>query len=224
MAGIRARAAPPVGRRGVTPSKPTDLNLFASAAQVLVASSAPAFGIHRTDNGSHGSDMEASDGVDRRRLLTGAGAAAGIAALGAAALPGVAVGEERENAHDIVGVWFVNAVGAPFQPHLFTFHSDRTMLSSNPDAGDPHTSDSDGMGPWARGGPDTVFGAFEEINADRTTHQYVSRLRVEYTIKVDGDTFTGPAEANYFNPDGSLQQGPFPATLNGTRVALPRRA
>src|SRR5690348_3934583 len=167
--------------------------------------------------------MEPNGGVDRRRLLTGAGAAAGGAALGAVALPAAAVAEGRENDHDIVGVWFVNAVGAPFQPHLFTFHSDHTMISSNPDAGDPHTSDSDGMGPWAVGRAGTVFGAFEEINADRTTHQYVSRLRVEYTIKLDGDTFTGPAVANYFNPDGSLQQGPFPATLNGTRVALPGR-
>lgn len=169
---------------------------------------------------SHRNDMEASDEVDRRRLLTGAGAAAGVAALGVA-LPSAAVADGRGNHHEIVGVWFVNAVGAPFQPHLFTFHSDHTMLSSNPDAGDPHTSDSDGMGPWAASAPNIVVGAFEEINADRTSHQYVSRLRVEYTIKLDGDTFTGPAVANYFNPDGSLQQGPFPATLNGTRIALP---
>lgn len=167
--------------------------------------------------------MEASDGIDRRRLLSGAGAAAGVAALGAVAVPAAAVADGRGNGHDIVGVWFVNAVGAPFQPHLFTFHSDYTMLSSNPDAGDPHTSDSDWTGPWAVGRAGTVFGAFEEINADRTSHEYVSRLRVEYTINLDGDTFTGPAVANYYNPDGSLQQGPFPATLNGTRVALPGR-
>ena len=181
----------------------------------------PGIGFYERTRVSRERDMEASEGVDRRRLLTGAGAAAGVAALGAVALPAAAFAEGQGKAHDIVGVWFVNAVGAPFQPHLFTFHSDHTMLSSNPDAGDPHTSDSDGMGPWAASAPNTVFGAFEEINADRTSHQYVSRLRVEYTINLDGDTFTGPAVANYYNPDGSFQQGPYPATLNGTRVALP---
>lgn len=127
-----------------------------------------------------------------------------------------------DDSHDIVGVWFVNAVGAPFEPHLFTYHADRTMLSANPDAGDSHTSDSDGMGPWAHKVDNTFTGAFEEINADRTTHQFVSRLRVEYTITLSGDTFTGPATANYYNPDGSLQQGPFPATLNGKRINLPQ--
>ena len=124
--------------------------------------------------------------------------------------------------HGIVGVWFVNAVGAPFEPHLFTFHADGTMLSANPDAGDSHTSDSDGMGPWAHKDDNTVTGAFEEINADRTTHKFVSRLRVEYKITLSDDTFTGPATANYYNPDGSLQQGPFPATLNGKRINLPQ--
>ena len=51
------------------------------------------------------------------------------------------------NPNSPVGVWFVNAVGAPFQPHMVTFHSDGTMEIDNPEAGDPHTSDSVGMGP-----------------------------------------------------------------------------
>ncbi len=126
--------------------------------------------------------------------------------------------------HGIVGAWFVNAVGAPFQPHVMEFHADGTLEIDNPESGDPHTSDSVGMGPWAFSGDKKVIGAFEEVNADRDTHQYVSRLRVEFTITLsdDGDTFTGPATANYFNPDGSPQQGPFPATLNGTRIKLPQ--
>jgi hypothetical protein len=37
---------------------------------------------------------------------------------------------------------------APFQYHMFVFNSDGTMLQSNPDAGDPNTSDSNGMGVW----------------------------------------------------------------------------
>lgn len=121
-----------------------------------------------------------------------------------------------------VGVWFVNAVGAPFQPHVVTFHSDGTMMIDNPEAGDSHTSDSVGMGPWElhQDTVTTVVGKFEEINADRTTHLFVSTLIVTYTITVTGNTFTGPAQANYYNPDGTLQMGPFPATLNGTRIQL----
>ena len=79
-----------------------------------------------------------------------------------------------------------------------------------------------GLGPWAVTRDGSVFGAFEQINADRDTHQYVSRLRVEFTVRLQRDGgFTGPAIANYYNPDGSPQAGPFPATLNGEPVGLP---
>jgi hypothetical protein len=159
--------------------------------------------------------------VNRRTMLTRAALATGGVAGATLAAPLVA--EASGSQETIVGVWFVDAVGAPFEPHLFTFHADQTMLSSNPDAGDPQTSDSDGMGPWAASGGNQIIGAFEEINADRDTHEFVSRLRVEYTITLDGSTFTGPASATYFNPDGTLQQGPFPATLNGRRIPLPTR-
>jgi len=138
-------------------------------------------------------------------------------------------GKARAQAKDRnspVGVWFVDAVGATFQPHIATFHSDGTMLIDNPESGDSHTSDSAGMGPWKiqeeqGNNGDTVVGKFEEINADRTTNQFVSTLIVTFTITVTGDTFTGPAQATYYNPDGTTQAGPFPATLNGTRIQLP---
>jgi len=128
------------------------------------------------------------------------------------------------NPNSVIGVWFVNAVGAPFQPHLATFHSDGTMLIDNPEAGDSNTSDSVGMGPWQlqpNGNGNTYVGKFEEINADRTSHAFVSTLIVTFTITVNGDTFTGPAQATYYNPDGTFQAGPFPATLNGTLIQLP---
>jgi len=128
-----------------------------------------------------------------------------------------------DSSSPVIGVWFVNAVGAPFQPHMATFHHDGTMLIDNPEAGDPHTSDSAGMGPWqiVNGNINQVSGKFEEINADRTTNAFVSTLIVTFTITISGNTFTGPANATYYNPDGTLQQGPFPATLNGTRLTLP---
>lgn len=128
-----------------------------------------------------------------------------------------------DDSNPVVGVWFVNAVGAPFQPHLAMFNYNGTMLIDNPEYGDPHTSDSVGMGLWQvqQFGSTTVVGKFEEINADRTTNAFVSTLIVTYTITVNENTFTGPAQATYYNPDGTLQAGPFPATLNGTRITLP---
>lgn len=166
--------------------------------------------------------MSEDAAVNRRAILARATLATAAAAGAGLAAPHAANAADT-NPHAIVGVWFVDAVDAPFEPHLFTFHSDQTMLSSNPDAGDPQTSDSDGMGPWAAHGDAHIVGAFEEINADRDTHQFVSRLRVEYSVSIRGDTFTGPATATYFEPDGSLLQGPFPATLNGSRIPLPTR-
>ena len=148
-----------------------------------------------------------------------------IVVMGYMALSGNHLMKARaSNPNSVIGVWYVNAVGAPFQPHIATFHSDGTMLIDNPEAGDPHTSDSAGMGPWQvdpNGNGNVYDGKFEEINADRTTNQFVSTLIVTFTITVTGNTFTGPAQANYYNPDGSFQQGPYPATLNGTRLTLP---
>jgi hypothetical protein len=43
---------------------------------------------------------------------------------------------------DIVGAWIVTIPDAPFPLHTFVFHSDGTVEQSNPDAGDPNTSDS----------------------------------------------------------------------------------
>ena len=124
---------------------------------------------------------------------------------------------EHEKKASVVGVWEVRVTGAPFSPHLFTFHSDHTFLSSNPDAGDPNTSDSDGEGVWKGG--DTIKGIFKEYNADRTTHKFVSILTVTYTITVTGDTFTGDATAILTDPEGNvLFTGP--ATFTATRLEL----
>jgi hypothetical protein len=123
----------------------------------------------------------------------------------------------HEEESPVVGVWEVRVGGAPFSPHLFTFHSDHTFLSANPDAGDPNTSDSDGEGVWE--GRDTVRGIFKEYNADRTTHQFVSILTVTYTITVADDRFSGNATATVTDPDGEvLFTGP--ATFTATRLEL----
>jgi hypothetical protein len=91
-------------------------------------------------------------------------------------------------------------------------------LSSNPDAGDPHTSDSDGEGVWK--GRKTVTGIFKEYNADRTTHLFVSILTVTYTITVTGDTFTGNAFAIETDANTGAVLFSGPATFTATRMKL----
>lgn len=122
----------------------------------------------------------------------------------------------------IVGAWLVEAQGAPFVPHVALFHADGTLLIDNPEAGDPHSSDSLGVGAWMRDphSPRSIVGTFEEINADRTTGHYASRLVVTFTLTLaSAQAFTGPAQATYYNLDGSKQnKTPYPATLTGTRI------
>jgi hypothetical protein len=115
----------------------------------------------------------------------------------------------------VVGVWEVFVEGAPFGPHLFTFHSDHTFLSSNPDAGDPNTSDSDGEGVWQ--GWNTVQGTFKEYDADRTTHEFTGTLTVTYTIKLKGNKFTGTYTATETNPAGDVE-GSGTGTFTGYRL------
>jgi hypothetical protein len=132
----------------------------------------------------------------------------------------VANAEPEANA-PVVGVWEVFVGGAPFGPHLFTFHSDHTFLSANPDAGDTHTSDSDGEGVWE--GWNTVKGIFKEYDASRgptpSAGTFVGTLTVTYTIKVKGDTFTGDATATETDPSGNVVPPfPLPATFTAYRL------
>lgn len=121
----------------------------------------------------------------------------------------------------VVGVWEVSVGNAPFGPHLFTFHSDHTFLSSNPDAGDTHTSDSDGEGVWE--GWNTVRGIFKEYDASRgptpPAGTFVGTLTVTYTIKVEGDTCSGNASATLTDTSGDVVPGfPMPATFTAYRL------
>jgi len=91
------------------------------------------------------------------------------------------------------------------------------MLQSNPDAGDPNTSDSNGMGVWA---PDAgrIRGKFVEVMADRATRRFVSRGEIAFSIKVNGDVFVGSASAVFYDADGRRLRGPLAARLEGQRV------
>ena len=121
----------------------------------------------------------------------------------------------------IVGTWIVRDPMAPFPYHMYVFNADGTMQQANPDAGDPHGSDSDGKGVWAaRGG--RIVGRWAEITADRATHQYSGRLEITFEIRVTGDTLTGTESVKIFDADGKLttEMPPGPA-FEGTRLAVP---
>lgn len=95
------------------------------------------------------------------------------------------------------------------------------MQQANPDAGDPHTSDSDGKGVWVADG-DEIKGKWMEIIADRATHQFTGRLELSFSVKVRDQRFSGVATAKSFDSDNKLTEGPTSAAaLEGTRVTLP---
>lgn len=120
-------------------------------------------------------------------------------------------------APEIVGAWLVKIADAPFPLHMFVFHSDGTVEQSNPDAGDPNTSDSNLMGAWRTDG-DGYAGRVVEITADRDTHQFASRGEISFAVKVSGNTFKGTASARFFDPNGQQIKGPIQVAMAGERV------
>jgi len=111
----------------------------------------------------------------------------------------------------------VKAPGAPFPYHMFTFHSDGTMLQSNPDVGDPGTSDSNGMGAWIQVA-DGIKGKFVEVTADRVTRQFVTRGEISFLVQVKGDALSGTGTAVFYDLQKRQVRGPLSTTLEGRRV------
>ncbi len=121
----------------------------------------------------------------------------------------------------IVGAWLVKDFGAPFPYHMYVFNADGTMQQANPDAGDPHTSDSDGKGVWVADG-DKIKGKWMEVTADRASHKFSGRTEISYDIKVNGDNFIGTLSARSYDVNDTLSQGPTsPTSFEGKRVTLP---
>jgi hypothetical protein len=118
---------------------------------------------------------------------------------------------------DVVGAWVVKIPDAPFPLHMFVFHSDGTVEQSNPDAGDPNTSDSNLMGVWGANG-DRYKGKMVEITADRTSHQFIARGEISFELQVKGDGFAGTASATFFDASGHPIKGPVRVKMEGQRV------
>lgn len=122
----------------------------------------------------------------------------------------------------IVGTWFVKASNAPFPYHLFIFHSDGTVQQSNPDAGDPNTSDSNLMGVWQKVGR-KIEGNMIELTADRTTRQFVSRGVIFFSVEVEKDVFKGRAIATFYDINGRILKGPFKISLEGEKILFNKK-
>lgn len=118
----------------------------------------------------------------------------------------------------IVGVWYVRIVGAPFEQHLLTFHTDGTLLQANPDAGDAQTSDSVGMGIWRANGS-SFIAKFVETTADRATHSFVSRGEISLSLLVAGDTLTGQARTIFYDAK-DVQITSSAHDITGQRITL----
>jgi hypothetical protein len=135
---------------------------------------------------------------------------------GCSALP-----SKQSSPNPVVGAWFVKDTDAPFPYHMYVFNGDGTMQQANPDAGDPHASDSDGKGIWVTDG-DRIKGKWVEVIADRATHKFTGRAEISYDIRVIGDSFAGTATARSYDANGTLTDGPTaPGSFEGKRVTLP---
>ena len=123
--------------------------------------------------------------------------------------------------NSVIGAWLVRDPNAPFPYHMYVFNGDGTMQQANPDAGDPHGSDSDGKGIWVTDG-DRIKGKWVEVIADRATHQFVGRLEISYDIAVSGDSYAGSETVRSYDAAGNLTAGPAtPAQIEGKRVKFP---
>ncbi|CAM5461116.1 hypothetical protein MAUB1S_07761 [Mycolicibacterium aubagnense] len=140
--------------------------------------------------------------------------------LGGAGVQTAAAAECEGNT--LVGAWEVQAQGAPYEPHLFIFHADGTMITTNPtnvqeNPARPHggTNDSLGMGTWTctTGKMPEIIGTFYQLNANADDHKPTDKLSVTFKIKATQDAFTGVAAVRVGEtavPD---------ATLIGKRIA-----
>ncbi len=150
-------------------------------------------------------------------VLTAATLLFGVAFLAGSTKPAAAF-----NPNDVVGVWEVDA-DAPYRPHMFTFHADGTMTTTNPtnvqeNALQPHggTNDSLGMGVWKavdHGQDRYIVGTFEQLNAFADNHQPTDKLSVSFKVRVSGDSnsFDGPASA-------TVGADTFPSHLSAVRL------
>lgn len=171
--------------------------------------------------GPSGPRVEGAHPLVRLRYAAAALAVLMVALTGTVLLVrGASPAEARDTRPAIVGAWYVDAIGAPFAPHVMAFTSDGVVLIANPDAAERTNSSSAGMGAWSVDRAGRIVGQFLEVNADKTTNGFTTNLIVRFTLTVRGDRLNGPAFATYYDPAGHPVDGlqDLPATLKGQRI------
>lgn len=111
---------------------------------------------------------------------------------------------EARTPNSVVGAWMVHHSAAPFSHHMYVFNADGTMQQANPDAGNARTMEvrRDETGP-------------------RNACLHWPGGDISFDFAVNGDALTGSATARFFDPGGTLVEGPFETDMTGTRVTLP---
>lgn len=163
----------------------------------------------------------------KKKLLALSVSLAAVIAGVALAVPHIAMADS-DHPSDIIGVWEVDAA-APYRPHLFSFHADGTMTTTNPTnvqenptASHGGTNDSLGMGVWKvqkQGNDRFIVGTFEQLNAYADNHQPTDKLSVSFKVKLthSGQSFDGPASA-------TVGTDTLPSHLSGARVNIDSHA
>lgn len=131
---------------------------------------------------------------------------------------------QRKRPSAIVGVWEVNAPGAPFPWHMMTFTPYGTMSQSNPHEGNRDESDSGGQGIWyaslTQDGSVCVKGKFVEFKAERMSGKYIGKGVITFTVILHGSSFIGTSDAYRYDAEGKLIEGPLPSPISGTRLTF----
>lgn len=96
-----------------------------------------------------------------------------------------------------IGAWVGQVHGAQYEDHLYAFHSDGTMIGTNPQrvqerADGTGVNDSLAVGAW-RLEHGRVVGKFLELNANQSTHAPAATLTVIFNLEAHGDHLTGAA-------------------------------
>lgn len=132
---------------------------------------------------------------------------------------------DQKDKVSIVGAWRMQVLpvdgvpgsGAPYSPHLMTFHADNTVLMTNPtnvqEKAGNGTTDSVGMGAW-RGFRHSIKFHVEQENANQPADTPAARLLLDFECTVKRSAFRCTGDATL---EGV---GSVPAILVGQRMEV----
>lgn len=143
--------------------------------------------------------------INRRSLLQWTTALVGLlgTSCGSKNVPAVSSRASAARAN-IVGAWHLQSQGSPILHHMLCFHADGIVASFQADGGFPNDSESDGAGAWQWVGTNRVKGVFMEFCHDRTSHDYLGYVQVDFEVALKGDIFSGNAITHFYDAQNTL--------------------